>query len=197
MTVYDASKMVGGPISIYDPPYYLLSSSTSGMHNYGQLLFRHPSQPMNGPSTLFQLCERGSIACLDLSITPREGLDTVIEWSEEIRLMNAKEYTLREDIGPLGLRHKVEVDFSPVYERKWSPPLSSCLRYDHVSDLFHNQEEQQEETEEEAEAISEAIKQAPLFWKNADTSKGNILTAYVIVGTRFPMLTGTFARSKS
>ncbi|KAF8623481.1 hypothetical protein AX15_006264 [Amanita polypyramis BW_CC] len=165
MTIYEVSRPSGFPISVHTPPYCLPSSIGHDKPNIGQLFFRHPYQIGDACLTLFQMCERGSINYLDLLVPTCEGSHTKIEWPEEMNALNNSVSAIQGDTGALGMRDKVEMDFSSAYEH-----------------LFCHYEEQREELEEEeAENLYDLLEQAPLFWQTTDISEEQVLTSYDIL----------------
>lgn len=65
------------------------------------------------------MCERGGINCFDLAFPAVGRTDTQVEWSEDVKALDTKVDTYREDMGALGIRDRTEVDFSAAYKRMY------------------------------------------------------------------------------
>jgi hypothetical protein len=77
------------------------------------------------------MCESGGINCFDLAVPTWDWTDTQVEWFEDIKVLDSKVDTLREDIGALGIRDRTEVDFSAAYERMYQIS-SSAVRLSYL-----------------------------------------------------------------
>ncbi|KAK2466844.1 hypothetical protein APHAL10511_001102 [Amanita phalloides] len=164
-TVYDVSRLDGFPLTVHNPPYCLLLSTSHDEKNTSQLFFRHPHQLGDTCCTVFQMCDRGSLNCLDLSLSAQEGTNTKVEWLDDVKALDSESNIRYEDVGAVGIRDKTEVDFSPTYEYLFS----------------HYEEDREKSEEKEAESLYEVIEQAPLFWQKVDITEEQVLTAYDIL----------------
>ena len=74
------------------------------------------------------MCERGGINCFDLALPEVGRTDTQVEWSKDVKALDSKVDTYREDMGALGIRDRTEVDFSAAYERMYQIYFSAVRR---------------------------------------------------------------------
>ena len=119
ITVYDASRLDKCHLSLHKPPYCLPLSTSQDKGNRRQLFFRHPYHNKDSSCTVFNMCDRGGIKCFGLSLSMRDGVDTQVEWSEDVNVLHNKVGSLQEDIGALGIRDRTEFNLSSAYERTY------------------------------------------------------------------------------
>ncbi|KAF8636607.1 hypothetical protein AX17_003417 [Amanita inopinata Kibby_2008] len=163
MTVYDVSRLDNCPITVHTLPYSPSSLTGCNKPNLSQLVLQHPDDTSNTNLTMFQLCERGSLKCLDFFASLQEKADTKVEWSEDVMALDAKSSTVQLDVGVLGMRDRIQVDLSHAYEY-----------------LFQEYDEDLEKVEG-AENFYEIIDKASSYWQRIDTSEEQVLTAYDVL----------------
>lgn len=115
MTIYDVSRSEGRLLHVNTPPYCLTSSGSSTTY-VGSTYFRHPFDPSCDGISLFRLSERGSIFQLDLHGVEDHTIN--VEWSNDIKTIDAEAARLQHDVGPLGAQYMSEVDLSSAYDSK-------------------------------------------------------------------------------
>jgi hypothetical protein len=117
VTVYDVSRSNDGLIHANVPPYSLPAVSEYEARITGHLLFRHPSNPNNAMTSIYQLNDRGSIHRLDLGFPPINQIKTegVRSWSTDLQKL-AETSSVYPDMGPLASQVATEVDLRPAYQ---------------------------------------------------------------------------------
>ncbi|KAF7967207.1 hypothetical protein HWV62_35125 [Athelia sp. TMB] len=116
VTVYDVSRSEDGLIGANVPAYHVPSPSSHYDACPGGLLLHHEFGP--GSISLYQLTERGSLHCVDFSLSA----STVIEaeepnaWPSDVQVL---EYTAEKpvDVGPLGNRDCTKIDLMEAYQK--------------------------------------------------------------------------------
>ncbi|SJL00535.1 uncharacterized protein ARMOST_03848 [Armillaria ostoyae] len=188
--VYTVSRSSeNGLIHANGLPYCLTSATDFEDSLTGQLFAHHPYRGWDQSFSLLRLSRRGAIQMIELGHSEEiETLTPNFEWSNDVKELDLNASTLRPDIGPLGSREYMEVDFSEMYHH-----------------LFVERTRQDEEHEEEnAEDVYDLVDRLPLFWQDTNVPIEHMLTTYDIAfragedpdgASRADFLTGSIINS--
>ncbi|PBK78301.1 hypothetical protein ARMSODRAFT_874096 [Armillaria solidipes] len=185
--VYTVSRSSeNGLIHANGLPYCLTSATDFEDSLTGQLFAHHPYRGWDQSFSLLRLSRRGAIQMIELGHSEEiETLTPNFEWSNDVKELDLNASTLRPDIGPLGSREYMEVDFSEMYHRK-------STRQD------------EEHEEENAEDVYDLVDRLPLFWQDTNVPIEHMLTTYDIAfragedpdgASRADFLTGSIINS--
>ncbi|KAK0463972.1 uncharacterized protein EV420DRAFT_1476592 [Desarmillaria tabescens] len=188
VNVYTVSRpSENGLIHANGIPYCLTSETDFEDSLIGQSFFHHPYLAEDQSFSLLRLSRRGAIQMIELGQS--DGIETPnFEWSDDVRELDLNASNLRPDIGPLGNREYMEVDFSEMYHH-----------------VFMERTRQDEECEEEnADDVYDLVDRLPLFWQDTDAPIKHMLTTYDIAfragdepdgASRADFLTGSIINS--
>ncbi len=160
-------------------PYCLTSATDFEDSLTGQLFAHHPYLGWDQSFSLLRLSRRGAIQMIELGHSDEiETLTPNFEWSDDVKELDFNASTLRPDIGPLGNREYMEVDFSEMYHRKsYFSMKARQLMNDPCEDLFVERTRQDEENEEEnVEDVYDLVDRLPLFWQDTNVPIEHMLT---------------------
>ncbi|KAK0210915.1 hypothetical protein DFS33DRAFT_1250416 [Desarmillaria ectypa] len=188
--VYSVSRSnENGLIHANGIPHCLTSATDFEDSLIGQLFAHHSYLAWDQSFSLLRLSRRGAIHMIELGLSDEiEILTPNLEWSEDVKELDLSASTLRPDIGPLGNREYVEVDFSEMYHH-----------------IFVERARRDEEYEEKnAEDVYDLVDRLPLYWQDTNVPIEHMLTTYDIAfrsgdepdgASRADFLTGSIINS--